>query len=81
MRMGADTTAQVCYLVVQNVTGWAEERGFRLFWTSDGRYLTPSLGYATSLPFPTKREAVAYGFRAWGEKAMRKRQGKSGAGD
>lgn len=72
MRVDAETTAQVCYLVVKNVTGCAEERGFRLFWTSDARYLTPACGYATSISFPTQREAIAYGFRVWGEKAVKK---------
>jgi hypothetical protein len=61
------------YLVVRNVTGIAEERGFRLYWTSDGRYLTPALGLATSSPFRTEREAIAYGLRTWRERARRLR--------
>jgi hypothetical protein len=67
--MSAETIAEVNYRMVRNVAGAAEERGFRLFWTRDGRYLTPALGYATSVPFATQREAVAYGLRVWGEKA------------
>lgn len=60
-----------CYLVVRNVTGIAEERGFRLYWTNDGRYLTPALGYATSNPFRREREAIAYGLKHYGERAKR----------
>jgi hypothetical protein len=57
-----------CYLVVRNVTGLAEERGFRLYWTNDERYLTPALGLVTSHPFRTMRDAVAYGERqGWGK--------------
>ena len=72
--MCADTAAEVCYLLVKNVTGLAEERGFCLFWTTDGRHLTPALGYATSIPFTTQGEAVGYGFRVWDERAKRNRQ-------
>lgn len=60
-----------CSLVVRNVTGIAAERGFRLYWTNDGRYLTPALGYATSNPFRREREAIAYGERHFGERAKR----------
>jgi hypothetical protein len=60
-------TKAACWLVVRNVTGLAEERGFRLYWTNDGRYLTPALGLATSNPFRRMAEAVAYGERqGWG---------------
>jgi hypothetical protein len=79
--MSVETTGEDSYLIVQNVTGRAEERGFRPFWTSDGRSLTPALGYATSVPFATQRDAVAYGFRVWGEKATRIRLGNGDAGD
>ena len=57
-----------CWLVVRNITGINEERGFRLFWDDGGDYLTPALGYATSNPFPTMRAAVGYGERqGWGK--------------
>jgi len=63
----SDGTSALCYLVVRNVTGLAEEKGFRLYWTADGRYLTPALGLVTSDPFRTMRDAIAYGERQqWG---------------
>ena len=62
--MNASSTA---YLVVRNVTGIAEERGFRLYWTEDGHFLTPALGLATSSPFRTERAARAHGEgQGWG---------------
>jgi len=64
-------TKSACYLVVRNVKGISEERGFRLYWTNDGRYLTPVLGLATSNPFRREREAIAYGLRNFGERAKR----------
>ncbi len=61
------TTKLDCELVVRNVTGIAEEKGFRLYWTNDDRYLTPALGLVTSNPFRTMRDAIAYGVRqGWG---------------
>lgn len=63
-----------CRLVVCNVTGVAEERGFRLFWADpDGRTMVPALGLVTSLPFRTERAAIAYGERHMGERATRAR--------
>lgn len=60
-------------LVVENVTGIAEERGWRLFWWSgkegDTTAVTES-GYATSHPFRTRREAVAYAIRKYGIKPI-----------
>lgn len=64
-------TKDACWLAVRNVTGIAEESGFRLYWTNDGRFLTPALGYATSYPFRREREAIAYGLRNFGERAKR----------
>jgi hypothetical protein len=59
-------------LVVVNVTGIAEERGYRLFWQVEGSpYRTPALGLATSDPFRRERDAIAYGLRVWGERARR----------
>jgi len=57
-----------CHLVVRNMNGMNEERGFRLYWTNDDRYLTPALGLVTSNPFRTMRDAVVYGERqGWGK--------------
>lgn len=60
-------------LVVRNVTGIAEERGFRLYWqdVNEPNLLCPALGLATSYPFRTEREARAYGERHFGERAVR----------
>ena len=62
-----------CRLVVRNVTGIAEERGFRLYWQdlAESNILCPALGLATSNPFRTEREAIAYGERNLGERAKR----------
>ena len=65
-------------LTVVNVTGVAEERGFRLFWAdSDGIHRTPALGYATSNPFRTEGEARAYAMRmGWGRAVRRPTWGR-----
>lgn len=60
-------TKPACKLVVRNVTGLAEERGFRLYWTNDGRYLTPAIGLVTSNPFQTASSAAFYGRKYLGE--------------
>ena len=55
-----------CVLYVRNVTGIAEERGFRLFWVK-GDGMVPALGLATSNPFSTARAAINFGQRmGWG---------------
>lgn len=60
-------------LTVVNVTGISEERGFRLYWDdgAEGTTRLPALGYATSYPFRTEREAIAFGLRNWNERAIR----------
>lgn len=59
-------------LIVENVTGVAEEKGFRLSWLSpDGKTSVPALGLVTSNPFRSESEAVAYGERQFGERAKR----------
>lgn len=61
-----------CALVVRNVTGISEERGFRLYWADpDGRTIVPALGLVTSNPFRREGEAIAYGERNFGERAKR----------
>jgi hypothetical protein len=61
-------TKHDCYLVVRNMNGLNEERGWRLYWTNDDRYLTPALGLVTSNPFRTMRGAIAYGeAHGWGK--------------
>lgn len=65
-------------LVVRNVTGIAEERGFRLYWQDvvDGKptsIIVPALGLATSNPFRTERAAKDYGSAAFGVLATRLR--------
>lgn len=56
------------FLVVRNVTGIAEEKGFRLYWTTEGsNSILPALGLVTSSPFRRMRDAIAYGERqGWG---------------
>jgi hypothetical protein len=64
-----------CRLVVRNITGIGEERGFRLYWQPAGTCgdafprwdssLIPALGLVTSNPFRTARLAKAYARRAW----------------
>lgn len=69
-----DTTAGGfnAYLGVQNVTGIAEERGFRLVWVAcDGRTQIPARGLATSNPFRTERAAKAHGKHEFGRDAIR----------
>jgi hypothetical protein len=57
------------HLIVRNVTGISEERGFRLFWTdAEERFMSPDPGYLAA-PFRTMREAIAYGERVHGERA------------
>jgi hypothetical protein len=55
-------------LYVRNVTGIAEERGYRLYWGVPGETtIVPALGLATSNPFRTEGAAIAYGERqGWG---------------
>lgn len=64
-----------CRLVVRNVTGIAEERGFRLYWqdVAEPNIICPALGLVTSNPFRTECEAIAYGERNFGERAERLR--------
>jgi len=64
-----------CQLVVRNVTGIAEERGFRLYWQdiAEPNIICPALGLVTSNPFRTEREAIAYGERNFQERARRLR--------
>lgn len=65
--------SRVCRLVVRNITGIAEERGFRLYWqdTSQTNILYPALGLVTSNPFRYEWQARAYGERQFGERAVR----------
>jgi hypothetical protein len=58
-----------CVLCVRNVTGIAEERGFRLYWAemSNPDLIVPALGLVTSNPFRTAGAAAAYGKRHLGE--------------
>jgi hypothetical protein len=68
IQLSNNKTLTGCWLVVRNVTGLAEERGFRLYWTNDDQHLVPALGLATSSPFRTMRDAVWYGERqGWGK--------------
>jgi hypothetical protein len=62
-----------CRLVVRNVTGIAEECGFRLYWQdiAEPNIICPALGLVTSNPFRTEREAIAFGERSFGERAKR----------
>lgn len=65
-------------LVVRNVTGIAEERGYRLYWEDivngvPNGVIVPALGLATSNPFRTEREAKEYGSRTFGVLATRLR--------
>jgi len=65
-------------LVVRNVTGLAEERGFRLYWQDvvDGKpsdIIVPALGLATSNPFRTEGAAKAFGSQHFGVLATRLR--------
>lgn len=54
-------------LTVRNVTGIAEERGFRLCWDNiDGTGYVPALGLVTSHPFRSRGEAEAYAVRNYG---------------
>ena len=64
---------RTCRLVVRNVTGIAEERGFRLYWQdiAEPNILCPALGLATSNPFRTEGEARAHGERHFRERATR----------
>jgi hypothetical protein len=60
------------YLAVKNVTGIAEERGFRLEWMScDGERAISDSGLATSNPFRTERAARAYAKRRYGVDPVR----------
>ena len=60
------------YLAVRNVTGVAEERGFRLEWVAcDGRTSVPARGLATSNPFRTASAARAYARREFGREPVR----------
>jgi|GEM_PF-4943742 len=61
----SDGRVRPCRLVVRNVTGIAEERGFRLYWepVPDDGTLIPALGLATSGPFAREYQARAYGHR------------------
>lgn len=69
VRLSSGVVRPHCVLCVHNVTGVAEERGFRLCWVQpdDQRYLTPALGLVTSNPFRTAGAAVAYGKRHFRE--------------
>lgn len=69
----SDGTSHESRLIVCNITGWNEERGFRLFWQNiaEPQYMTPALGLATSNPFRYEWQAIAYGERNFGEKAKR----------
>lgn len=60
-------------LVVRNMNGMNEERGYRLYWqnTKDPDILCPALGLATSNPFRSEDSARAYGVRVFGEKPIR----------
>lgn len=61
-------TKKACVLVIENVTGISEERGFRLAWTDDNfSTCVPALGLATSNPFTSARAAADYGHRQLGE--------------
>ena len=64
-----------CFLGVQNVTGIAGERGYRLCWVNclNPNLFTPALGLATSSPFRLEREAIAYGLRHFNQRAKRMR--------
>lgn len=65
----ANRTPRTHVLGVRNVTGLAEERGFRLYWydPEQPNILCPALGLVTSNPFRREREAIAYGERqGWG---------------
>lgn len=70
-------TIKNCRMIVRNITGINEERGFRLFWQGKdesgewSNYIMPALGYATSYPFKTEWAARAYALRNFGEKATR----------
>ena len=59
-------------LIIRNITGIAEERGFRLYWETkeEPNILVPALGYATSNPFRTAREARAYAATHLKERAV-----------
>lgn len=68
----SDNKTRQCRLVVKDITGINEERGFRLFWdpVPDEGIIIPALGYATSYPFRTRVEAVRYGQKNFGETAV-----------
>ena len=64
----SDGKTRECTLVVRNVTGLAEEKGFRLYWDTGEDTIIPALGLVTSYPFRTMRAAIAYGEkRGWGK--------------
>jgi hypothetical protein len=66
-------------LIVRNVTGIAEERGYRLYWhpideegKPTGDTICPALGLATSNPFPSEDAAAAAAQRyGWGKPEYR----------
>jgi hypothetical protein len=62
-------------LVVENMKfghSSCEVRGFRLSWMDPGTSCgVPALGLATSNPFRTEGEAIAYGEKHYGVKAQR----------
>lgn len=68
-----DTTTTNNVLYVENVTGIAEERGYRLCWGVPGEStVCPALGLATSNPFRSEGAAIAYGERqGWGTATRR----------
>lgn len=66
------STKNACVLCVRNVTGIAEEKGFRLYWAEpdNPQFITPALGLVTSLPFRTASRAAFEGQRIFGEKEV-----------
>ena len=63
IRLSDGTTKKGCILLVINVTGINEERGFRLGWSNDkGQTYTPARGLATSNPFKYAAQAVDWAY-------------------
>jgi len=60
------------HLIVRNMCGINEERGFRLYWAASKHadIICPALGYATSNPFPTREAAIAYAEKYFGERPL-----------